>query len=247
MITTLIALLFAHIMADFLLQTRYMITHKRNFAILLLHILIVAALSYGALGFTGHWLVLAVAGSHLMIDAAKTYWPGVSLRAFLIDQTLHILIILAAVSQFPDLYSTGIWREYGLLETPAVWLTYVPDGWITALPQFMLLSGGLIMATRAGGFAIGLFMQPLTPKTNDGMPQAGAIIGNLERALAYVFILSGQPQNLGFLIAAKSILRFGATQNDRKTSEYVIIGTLCSFGWVIAVALITAKLWEYIS
>jgi len=71
MIETLIALLFAHILADFLLQTTWMVTHKRSPLVLFGHVSIVAALSYAALGFTGHWLVLAIAASHLLFDAVK--------------------------------------------------------------------------------------------------------------------------------------------------------------------------------
>jgi hypothetical protein len=46
---------------------------------------------------------------------------------------------------------------------------------------------------------------------------------------------------VGFLIAAKSILRFGSVKDDRALSEYVIIGTLASFGWALIAAY--ATLW----
>jgi hypothetical protein len=49
-------------------------------------------------------------------------------------------------------------------------------------------------------------------------------------------ILLGQPEAVGLLIAAKSILRFGAVKDDRAASEYVIIGTLASFGWALLAA-----------
>ncbi len=247
MVETLIALLFAHILADFLLQTRWMIAHKRNFAVLLGHIGIVAGLSYAALGFAGGWVVLALAGSHLLIDAVKTYWPGTSLRAFLLDQGLHLAVILGLATQFPGLYASGIWQDYGLLGAPPSWLAAIPEGWVAQLPLFMLLTGGLVLATRAGGFMIGLFMRPLAVEHAEGLPRAGAIIGNLERALAYLFILSGQPQNIGFLLAAKSVLRFSSAKEDRSISEYVIIGTLLSFGWVIATSMGVLALRELIA
>lgn len=237
MIETLIALLFAHILADFLLQTGWMVANKRNFGVLFGHVSIVAALSYIALGFSGEYVVLVIAGSHLLFDALKTYWPGTSWRAFLLDQGLHVAVILVAATQFPALYSTGHWQDYGMLGNPPAWLAYLPVGWVTHLPLLMLLSGGLVLSTRAGGFFIGAFMKPLPVDAPEGLPQAGAIIGNLERALAYLFILSGQPQNIGFLLAAKSVLRFGAAKEQRGVSEYVIIGTLMSFGWAIAVSM----------
>lgn len=247
MIETLIALLFAHILADFLLQSGWMISRKKNPLVLLLHVSIVAALSYAALGFTGHWVVLAIAASHLFFDAVKTYWPDTGWRAFLLDQALHVAAILVAATRFPALYGAGIWQDYGLLGSPPAWLAALPESWVPALPLLMLLSGGLVLATRAGGFFIGAFMKPLAPDSPEGLPRAGAIIGNLERALAYLFILSGQPQNIGFLLAAKSVLRFGSAREDRGISEYVIIGTLMSFGWVIAVSMGVLALRELIA
>ena len=75
------------------------------------------------------------------------------------------------------------------------------------------------------------------PDDNDGagLPKGGATIGFLERGLIYILVVGGQPASIGFLIAAKSILRFGVIDENRAVSEYVIIGTLASFGWAIAV------------
>ena len=41
---------------------------------------------------------------------------------------------------------------------------------------------------------------------------------------------------IGFLVAAKSVLRFEAAREAVK-AEYVIIGTLASFGWAIAITI----------
>jgi hypothetical protein len=73
----------------------------------------------------------------------------------------------------------------------------------------------------------------------ESLPGAGRVIGHLERGLIYVLILLGQPQGVGLLIAAKSILRFGAVRDDRALSEYVIIGTLASFAWALLAAYAT--------
>jgi hypothetical protein len=70
-------------------------------------------------------------------------------------------------------------------------------------------------------------------------PAPGRVIGNLERGLIFALVLFGQAQGVGLLIAAKSILRFGAVKDDRRLSEYVIIGTLASFGWALVVAYAT--------
>ena len=65
------------------------------------------------------------------------------------------------------------------------------------------------------------------------MPGGGRVIGLLERGLIFALVLLGQPEGVGLLLAAKSILRFGAVKDDRAASEYVIIGTLASFGWAL--------------
>ena len=48
-----------------------------------------------------------------------------------------------------------------------------------------------------------------------------------------VFVLTGYNDGIGFLLGAKSILRFGEIrdQHDRKVTEYIIIGTFSSFVW----------------
>ena len=58
-----------------------------------------------------------------------------------------------------------------------------------------------------------------------------------------MLVLADQPDGIGLLIAAKSILRFNELARDagdRRASEYVIIGTLASFAWAIGTAWATA-------
>ena len=56
-----------------------------------------------------------------------------------------------------------------------------------------------------------------------------------------MLVIAGQPDGIGFLIAAKSLLRFNelARDQDRRVSEYVIIGTLASFAWGLTTAFAT--------
>ena len=102
---------------------------------------------------------------------------------------------------------------------------------------------GIIIATRAGGFAVGLLMRPWADvDLPTGLPQGGTLIGMLERGLIFILVLAGQPGGNGFLIAAKSVLRFEATSKDQRAGEYVIIGTLASFGWALATSYATLAL-----
>ncbi len=59
---------------------------------------------------------------------------------------------------------------------------------------------------------------------------AGALIGYLERILILTFTLLGSYTAVGFVLAAKSIFRFGelTRSTDRSLTEYVLIGSLLS-------------------
>ena len=72
---------------------------------------------------------------------------------------------------------------------------------------------------------------------------AGRYIGWLELALTFGFIVAKQPEGVGFLLAAKSVLRIGdlKDEHDRSHAEYIIIGTFLSFGWGLLIAMVTAE------
>jgi hypothetical protein len=74
-----------------------------------------------------------------------------------------------------------------------------------------------------------------TPQSQE-LEKAGRLIGILERILVIIFVLIGQFGAIGFLIAAKSILRYKDT--DLLKTEYVLIGTMLSFGMAILVGLL---------
>jgi len=76
-------------------------------------------------------------------------------------------------------------------------------------------------------------------KTEDSLKNAGQFIGILERLFVFAFILLNQWSAIGLLIAAKSVFRFGdlSRAKDRKLTEYILIGTLLSFGLAIATGL----------
>jgi len=61
-----------------------------------------------------------------------------------------------------------------------------------------------------------------------------------------VFVITGNWEGIGFLLAAKSVFRFGDLKEskDRKLTEYILIGTLLSFGIAIATGMLALKLTE---
>ena len=73
---------------------------------------------------------------------------------------------------------------------------------------------------------------------SQGMPFAGAWIGYIERVLILTFVITDNIEGVGFLLAAKSIFRFGDLNKTReiKITEYVLLGTLASFTIALLVA-----------
>jgi Protein of unknown function (DUF3307) len=245
MTNTLIALSFAHVLADFIFQTNWMAANKRDPARLIAHIAVVLLTAIAAIG-TLHPALFALTAAHLVLDAAKAWLPWKGLGAFLLDQALHVATLFAVAFWVPDLWAMGLWgTPVAGGWTSAMWST--PAG-AEVLPAIMVALTGLIVATRAGGFAIGLFMAQWTQALpTEGLKNGGRAIGLLERGLIFLLVVVGLPEGIGFLIAAKSVLRFGAVGDDRAFSEYVIIGTLASFAWAIAVSFLTVIILQAVS
>jgi hypothetical protein len=78
---------------------------------------------------------------------------------------------------------------------------------------------------------------------------AGKYIGMLERIFVFTFVVTGNWEGIGFLLAAKSVFRFGDLKEskDRKLTEYILIGTLLSFGIAIAAGMLVLKLKLYMA
>lgn len=236
----LLGLLLAHLIGDFLLQPRrwveerYRLKHRsRRLALhALLHgllaggvLLIVAATGPATRGATAVGLgALVVAGSHWLIDLAKARLPAQRLRWFLLDQALHLLVLL------------GLWLAW--LGTAAPLATALR--WFGE-PPVLGLAATYLLVTRPMSIAIALVMQRWSSEVRDRgtLAEAGARIGMLERLLVLTLVLLDQLTAVGFLLGAKSVLRFGDLRDsrDRKLTEYVLLGTLLSVASTLVIGL----------
>lgn len=104
---------------------------------------------------------------------------------------------------------------------------------------------GLGATVRGAGFFVGAVTDRIIAENPDlweplkeGLKDGGKRIGQLERAVIFRLIMVGQPSGIGFLVAAKSILRFEEAKKQ-PVAEYVLIGTLWSFGLAMALAWLT--------
>ncbi|MEO0916478.1 MAG: DUF3307 domain-containing protein [Pseudomonadota bacterium] len=222
MITTALALLLAHLLADYPLQNSWILANKKKPEAMAAHIGIVFVLSFIAL--KGEILpTLTIAGTHLVIDLIKTHYAPDKLWPYITDQLAHYAVIVGVLWFWPDL--AVLWPD------ATIWVQYA-----------LAVSAGLLLCVFAGGPAVGLLMADYENLQHESLPEAGRMIGILERGLIYLMVLVGQPAGIGFLIAAKSILRFDTASKDQRASEYVIIGTLASFGWALLISYATLSL-----
>jgi len=230
----LVKLLFAHLLGDFILQPTRWTQAKERYKIkayqLYLHIGIHFALVMLLIWDWNFWpWALIIASSHLIIDSLKIYLQTKknARLLFFIDQLLHLIVIFT------------------------IWLLYYQDlqSWFqsfdeTDLTQILLWISTIVFLTKPLSIAIRIFISKWTPytesKENDSLESAGEYIGYLERLLVFIFIVINHWEGVGFLLAAKSIFRFGdlTASKDRKLTEYVLIGTLLSFGAAVATSLI---------
>ena len=113
----------------------------------------------------------------------------------------------------------------------------------------LTLVSGVIAALQPGAIMIAKATERFAKEIEEdrrsnqleGLLDGGRYIGYLERLLVLLFMLASLPAGVGFLITAKSILRFGDVKEStqRKLTEYIIIGTFMSFGWGLLVAMVT--------
>lgn len=227
----LILQLLAHLVSDFYLQTEKSCKSKADNAFKSRHLYIHALITFGcawlfslSVGFW--WAALLIAALHLIIDGLKSVCKNLK-GAFFIDQLLHLAVIVAMVALFnKGVISLPIW----LPETKVLL-------WIVAF-SFCLRPANFIIQNIFKEAKISI---PDSGK-EQSLPNAGRVIGNVERMLTLVFVMLGQYEAIGFLLAAKSLLRFRET--DTVKSEYVLVGTLLSFGIAILMGVAVKLLIE---
>lgn len=219
-------LILAHLIGDFLLQPDRWVAQKRRkkqaSPLLYLHIAVHALAMLILLGFAlRYWIgIVVIVATHYFIDLLKLHLENKRNRArlFFLDQLAHFLVITAVVYSYHPF---------------SIDFNEVLD------PVVLLIVICLIFLAPVAAILMRLLMSRWVlpeDKEGDSLPQAGKYIGMLERVLVFAFITLQQWPAIGWLIAAKSILRFSdlSRAKDRKLTEYVLIGTLLSFSIAIA-------------
>lgn len=227
-----IKLILAHLLGDFILQPNSWVADKERRKLkspyLYLHVLIHIVLSFIFLWNTELWWVSLFIGiTHFIIDASKLIFQTVKnkKRWFFIDQLLHILVI-AGISFYFKEFSFDFLQNQNVLK---------------------ILMAVLFLTTPASIF-IKILLSSWTPVPEtqsslqtESLSSAGKYIGILERLLVFTFIMVNHWEGVGFMVAAKSVFRFSdlAQAKQRKLTEYVLIGTLLSFGLAVLTGILT--------
>jgi hypothetical protein len=219
----------AHFLSDYTFQPDKKAENKNNYGFkskfLKWHILLIFGMSW-LLSFQINFIyaALAIALSHWLVDGLKKHINNHSKLGnytFFIDQAIHLFLILLIVVLF-DNYS-GINSFQG----------------VSIKVEYLAIINAYIICTKPANIFIKEIFKVFEIKVSNtetvDLPNAGKLIGIIERFLVLTFILINQFEAVGFLIAAKSILRF-KDDNTIKT-EYVLVGTMLSFGIAIALGI----------
>ena len=195
--------------------------------------------------------VLLLTGINFLLYIAEKKYTHKNLVRFL---SLVILIILTG------LFTSGnvsINFNQGLIDLIIKLSGYIFPPLIIKNPDWLFVSAviaGFLFLLNEVNFIIRYFFEALSliPKIagKEGMEieqddekeyNAGRVIGMLERILILFFVLVNQFGAIGFIIAAKGFTRFKEL-DKREFAEYVLIGTLLSSLFAIAVALLIKQL-----
>ncbi len=235
----ILQLLLAHVLTDFVFQNTKMVKHKRKYKskswYLYVHSMLAGILTYIILQQWSSFIVpIGIIISHFFIDLWKLHQKEDNLKYFLIDQFLHIIILVIAwlylIQGFRDMF-TEVKTFFSSTEKLAVLIGYL----------IVIFPVGFII-----GKATERWQKEIAKEDEQSsLKKAGRYIGIFERILVLTFILSSNFSAIGFLIGAKSILRFSDSKGARKQTEYVLIGTLMSFAICIVVGLMIRYITEY--
>jgi protein-S-isoprenylcysteine O-methyltransferase Ste14 len=225
-------LLLAHILGDFVFQPEKWVKDKEENKVksikLYFHIGIHTILLLGVLKFNlqEYWLgFLLIIISHYTVDVLKLYLQKKKTKRtwFFMDQITHISILLL-VSSFYFNFSFSM--ENIITENNLLLLIFI------------------LLIVYVSSVIIKIIITQWNPEikkeNDDSLAKAGRYIGILERLFVFIFVITNHWEAIGFLLAAKSVFRFGdlTSSKDRKLTEYILIGTLLSFGFAILLGIL---------
>jgi hypothetical protein len=244
-IQVFLAILLAHLLADFPFQTDAMAAGKRHRKLpyvqhgLLHFIALLAALAIfthvSLWSLRTQSLCMAYIALHIGLDVMKsglTRTAGDSTRLFLFDQALH----LAAICGLTWFFTGYRWSD---LKAAMAWSDE------TQL-RMLIIAVIYVAVVFGGGYLIRYLTRSLTLQLSGSreatteLRNAGLYIGWLERFLVLTAVLVQSPAMIGLILTGKSIARFPELKGA-KFAEYFLIGTFLSIGLALVGGIALAK------
>lgn len=223
---------------------------------ILLYSIVFSLLDYSLSQATLSVVVISV--SHFFIDSLKSHLKN-NLSYFLLDQIIHIFVIILVWGYLSGFTADEIKDFCNHIVSPKniiIAISYI----LVCKPASVIITLALKKHTDELKKRASNQTQQSIVEVNDtssekvtitinaknnvnqqqqknrdaediGLISAGAWIGYLERCLAISFIFMGQFSGIGFLVATKTIFRFGdlTKSKDMKLTEYMMLGTLLSY------------------
>lgn len=238
--TLFLNLLLSHLIGDYWLQTDALCKQKQELKIrskfLYIHSItigLLACLFSNEYSTFGIW-ALIIAISHFIIDLTRSYIKRYPLIMFCVDQFLHIIILYVIAYLYTDNLDKT-WSQF----------SFIPIGYETKIPSLLC---AVVICCGMSNVFVKLVLERFhidLPKSKDKeLNKAGALIGNLERLMCLAFILLGKYEAIGFILAAKSILRFRDYEHSK--TEYVLAGSMISLGIALLCGLGILLIWGHL-
>jgi len=225
----LLRLVIAHILADFIFQSTPLKRDKVFSKHFLLHLFTIGVLIYLMLpGWTNIYGPIAIMLTHGLIELVVfRLWKNNSF-AMLIDQVIQITVLVIFWLIITDNTMASVWYSIGA--------TFYKTSTLIVIAAYLAISfpAGALM-----GHLTKRWQNEIMALGSDSLKDAGKWIGIIERTLVLTFILMKQWAAIGFLLGAKSVLRFGELKDgtQQKKTEYILIGTFLSFLLSIAIGI----------
>jgi Protein of unknown function (DUF3307) len=246
-----LAVYLAHLLTDFVFQTHRLVEQKRRGKPLayffhgLTHylsavILVSFFLAGSGLWWRTHFVLLALTLVHLLIDFAKIHFtqeafPKGGAIAFVFDQSLHFLSVVAAVWLLaPGVPFASVMALLGRGRAVPSELLFIPVVYIG-----VIFGGGYLIRALTRPLAESVRLYP-PEKRGEPMQNAGLYIGWLERFLLLTALLLQSPGTAGLILAAKAIARYPEFKSEH-FAEYFLIGTLLSFSIAVLGGAVLAR------
>jgi Protein of unknown function (DUF3307) len=231
----IIKLLISHFIADFILQSAAMVRNKKwisthmffHIAVVFLCTFMLSRLIYVSITISFfHWFI-----DGMKMEVKSKYKIKES-TLFITDQLLHILTIIVVWFFYFSMSDKIVQAIYFPIEDYKISLMLLAYIWVIYPVGYLIK------------YAVKNIIQSsvdLKNGTETNIEHGGRLIGIFERIIILTFVLLNQYEAIGFLITGKSIIRF-VDNNSNLKSEYVLVGTMMSYG----IAIVTGVLVNYL-